>query len=85
MWLGASDALVEGEWQWVETGQDIIRGQTYTKWFPGEPNSQGQQGEDCLDIHRREKFQWNDSNCGLMYNFLCERPRRFKFNIISTS
>ncbi|MFT4149403.1 MAG: VPLPA-CTERM sorting domain-containing protein [Paracoccaceae bacterium] len=40
LWLGGSDAAVEGDWQWVtEPGGPVAM--TYANWAPGEPNNSG--------------------------------------------
>ncbi|XP_048732399.2 C-type Lectin CRL-like isoform X2 [Ostrea edulis] len=70
-WIDGTDALVEGEWVWTTTGKAIST-EDYQKWFPGEPNSLGRSGEDCLDLLHHEKYSWNDERCEVMNNFLCE-------------
>ncbi|MGM4927015.1 T1SS-143 repeat domain-containing protein [Tardiphaga sp. 619_E2_N8_5] len=37
VWLGGSDAAVEGSWQWG-TGPEAGQAVTYTNWNPGEPS-----------------------------------------------
>ena len=71
-WIGLNDRSVEGAWSWSASSS------SYTNWYPGEPNDYAA-NEDCaLDRYRTgsgniESEQWNDDNCGLSYNFICER------------
>jgi hypothetical protein len=56
-WLGASDAAVEGNWQWI-TGEEW----SYTRWAPGEPSGYGLYGkEDYLTVYGYLDGLWNDS------------------------
>ena len=73
VWIGGTDSLVEGEWQWVATGASI-NDQEFTHWYPGEPNSLGRVGEDCMDLLHHENYNWNDERCEVHNNFLCEKP-----------
>jgi len=53
LWLGLSDAAVEGQWAW-----DSHEAMTYQNWAPGEPNNGGGSNEDfaILGIDSR----WRD-------------------------
>ncbi|MES2389751.1 MAG: lectin-like protein [Bacteroidota bacterium] len=58
-WLGATDSLQEGDWQWV-TGEPF----TYMNWNEGEPNdlasaSCRNEGEDFLTMYYANG-KWND-------------------------
>jgi hypothetical protein len=75
VWIGASDAEVEGEWRWVtgpEAAADDGRGLLfwiggrngtafgYENWIDGvEPNALGA-GEDFIDWNHNRTGQWND-------------------------
>jgi hypothetical protein len=69
-WLGASDALSEGDWKWV-TGESW----SYNNWNTGEPNNSG--NEDYLAMDARGGWKWNDapSNLGGGYvaGYIVER------------
>lgn len=56
-WIGGSDMLVEGEWEWM-TSHKLI---TFTDWASGEPADFLNQ--DCLDIKGSVHYHWNDSPC----------------------
>ena len=43
VWIGGTDAAVEGAWVWSPTNTPL----TYTNWKAGEPNDYGS-GEDCI-------------------------------------
>ncbi|XP_062614447.1 perlucin-like [Saccostrea cucullata] len=70
-WIDGTDALVEGEWMWTTTGKNIMK-EDYQKWYPGEPNSVRNTGEDCMDLLHHENYNWNDESCEVQNNFLCE-------------
>jgi hypothetical protein len=76
-WIGATDRVVEGAWQWVD-GTPFA----YTNWWNGEPNDIG--GEDELAYDFRDQsfggpaWAWNDGstasvvNAGLAFGFVAE-------------
>ncbi|NDB96395.1 MAG: hypothetical protein EBZ78_09585, partial [Verrucomicrobia bacterium] len=72
-WIGASDAQIEGSWQWV-TGEVW----SYQSWYPGEPNngaiSNG--NEDYAHIYNVNWRLWNDAadevNSGNTIGYLFE-------------
>ena len=44
----------------------------YVNWYPGEPNHWD--GEDCVEIGRYPKGQWNDVYCsGYTRPFACQK------------
>merc|ERR1711860_308878 len=61
VWLGASDILSEGNWQWVRD----IAPFTFTDWYNGEPNngSPGPKQENCLMMFVSFDWAWNDALC----------------------
>ncbi|CAG2252097.1 unnamed protein product [Mytilus edulis] len=70
-WLGGSDQAYEGLWRWTTSRQ----GFTVTDWHTRtihEPNNLDG-NEDCLNIHKKLDFEWNDDKCSNHYRFICEK------------
>ncbi|VDH97795.1 C-type lectin superfamily 17 member A [Mytilus galloprovincialis] len=65
-WLGGKDE-VEGHWKWMTSGKDF----TYTDWSPNEPNDLNH-NEDCLHLFQARSQHWNDIDCALKQNYICE-------------
>ena len=59
VWLGLTDFLQEGTWQWMSTKASP----EFTSWGAGEPdNVVGQEGgQDCVYILRNGV--WDDESC----------------------
>jgi hypothetical protein len=63
LYVGASDAAVEDEWRWLDTGEQFWQGKAagsavggaYTNWNSGEPNGDT---EDYMEF--RTDGKWND-------------------------
>jgi len=53
-WLGATDAAVEGTWEWID-GTPF----TYTNWWSGEPNNFPDEDFLAFDL-RGGSWAWND-------------------------
>lgn len=76
-WLGASDRITEGTWQWID-GSAV----SYTHWNSGEPNNQF--NEDCAMMYPQSNGgffgffssgslgYWNDAQCGNVYYSVCK-------------
>ncbi|XP_060905413.1 CD209 antigen-like [Labrus mixtus] len=64
-WIGLSDNLQEGVWQWVD-GTDL---EGPGSWKEGEPNDAG--NEDCVELSRDE-VKWNDAPCRNAFSWTCE-------------
>lgn len=66
-WLGATDELQEGTWQWI-TGEPW----DYTNWDTYEPNNGGPDGENYLEA--RYSGKWNDNMNGVFTSqcYICE-------------
>ncbi|MEQ2261477.1 hypothetical protein XENORESO_010908 [Xenotaenia resolanae] len=68
IWIGLTDADIEGEWKWVDGTQLIT-----SYWGFGEPNSFGGKDEDCGEIQFfKEENNWNDAPCNLKNYWICE-------------
>ncbi|KAH3844855.1 C-type lectin domain family 4 member M-like isoform X2 [Dreissena polymorpha] len=66
-WVGGSDIENEGTWIWMASMTPL----SYAKWEAGEPNSDHNSDENCIDI-RPGKLGWNDERCYLVQNYICE-------------
>jgi hypothetical protein len=69
VWIGASDAAVEGTFRWVsgpEAGQ--IMSMTNGMWAAGEPSNGA--GENCVVFWDQKRF--NDGGCFDSYRYLVE-------------
>lgn len=76
LWLGGTDAVVEGEWRWPD-GRLFWQGSTavsgvFTSWRNGEPDS-ATGNEDCLLMSLKTKT-WLDFDCFAAFSafFGCE-------------
>jgi hypothetical protein len=74
MWVGGTDAAVEGEWRWHDGGQfwqgnASGSGTLYQKWSAGQPNDGGN-NEDCLAV--ATDGTWQDLSCDEAHPFLCD-------------
>ena len=76
-WTGANDRLAEGVFRW-ENGEAV----TFNHWKPGQPN--GGINQNCVrweTISIKEGFE--DKDCGLIYNVICEKPSELLKRFIS--
>ncbi|XP_078311288.1 CD209 antigen-like protein C [Crassostrea virginica] len=67
-WLGGSDVVVEGEWEWMTSHSRL----TYSHWAPGQPSNDANR-EHCLNIHSGFLYRWNDAPCTDRHWFICEK------------
>lgn len=68
-WIGIHDSNKEGNFTYVsDQNEDVIQ---WTNWNEGEPNN-FQYGEDCVYSH--DHGEWNDMNCTVASEFICEKP-----------
>ncbi|MEL7355615.1 MAG: LamG-like jellyroll fold domain-containing protein [Cyanobacteria bacterium J06560_6] len=54
MWIGLTDKVTEGQYEWI-SGETS----TYRNWRPGEPNNSG--NEDYIEMNFSNSRQWNDN------------------------
>ncbi|XP_071361103.1 C-type lectin domain family 4 member M-like [Trachinotus anak] len=69
VWIGLTDEGIEGQWKWVD-GTPL----TTTFWGKGQPNSYDGRNQDCVEFWHRAsgKGDWNDENCNIEQNYICE-------------
>ncbi|MDX1384027.1 MAG: C-type lectin domain-containing protein [Thermoanaerobaculia bacterium] len=61
VWLGGSDAAVEGSWQWITGESWGAPNWGDQNWCGGEPNNDGNQ--DCLTYQTDASDCWDDLEC----------------------
>ncbi|XP_060590473.1 C-type lectin domain family 17, member A-like [Ruditapes philippinarum] len=64
-WLGMTDELIEGTWQWFDNDQIA----NFTDWHPGQPDAVP---EDCAVFYNSFNFNWADISCISNYRPICE-------------
>lgn len=69
LWLGATDAVREGVFVWIN-GEPFIYRDDVNPWQPGEPSDSGD-GEDCIELLPEGTL--NDAECVQLRPMLCER------------
>ncbi|XP_021777690.1 C-type lectin domain family 4 member E isoform X4 [Papio anubis] len=69
--IGLSDKVVEGQWQWVD-GTPLTKSLSF--WDVGEPNNIATL-EDCATMRdsSNPRRNWNDATCFFSYFRICER------------
>lgn len=70
-WTAGSRLLDGKTWIWMSNGEPV----EYTNWAPGQPDSEG---ERCLELwhFRNQGLLWNDRDCNVHFNFICERDSK---------
>uniref|UniRef100_A0A8C4S7Z3 C-type lectin domain family 4 member E-like n=1 Tax=Erpetoichthys calabaricus TaxID=27687 RepID=A0A8C4S7Z3_ERPCA len=71
-WIGLSDSVKEGEWQWVDK---TPLNRTYWHLTGNEPNNfkvDDLEGEDCAVLNSHFKA-WSDVPCDFAYKFICQK------------
>ena len=66
VWVGYTDAAVEGTWVWLDTSS------TYTDWRAGEPN--GGAAHDCGGVAWDGAGEFQDFDCAQWRYPICEAP-----------
>ena len=64
-WLGGTDAVTEGTWTWLATGDPVDS----SLWCDREPNNAN--NEDCASIYGNFGCL-NDYSCGTPIAYICE-------------
>ncbi len=83
IWIGASDQVTEGTWQWyngstaasnfwVGTSGGTLQSGQYANWLTGEPNDGGGSGTEDFAIQSRTTGTWNDWSGGGTAGYVIE-------------
>jgi hypothetical protein len=82
LWIGGSDAAVEGEWRWTDgtlfwlgTSTGAAQGGLFTNWYANHPS--GNQANDCvvIDLGPETSPGWYANRCDAGTNaYACESP-----------
>jgi hypothetical protein len=79
IWIGASDAAVEGEWRWVDGTLFWLGAKTgmaqnglYNDWYAGTQPAGQQASRDCAALDRNAGGGWFDSDCPVAKEYACE-------------
>ncbi|XP_022308519.2 perlucin-like isoform X1 [Crassostrea virginica] len=67
MWIGVSDIIEEGRWEYTST-QEVV---SHTDFSPGQPEN-GRTEENCIALWREHHGQWDDAVCAEKHFFICE-------------
>ncbi|BFZ08885.1 hypothetical protein BsWGS_11924 [Bradybaena similaris] len=73
VWFGGSDIIQEGVWEWSSGLNSFY---SFRNWHSGEPNSDKNTEEDCLNMLQPLNYNWNDAPCNFNCNFICTKPAR---------
>ena len=69
VWLGGSDEIVEGQWEWT-SGRCSF--DSFENWQPGQPNNP-EATHDYLAMVSVNNYRWQDSSSVFVVNtFICE-------------
>ncbi|XP_071945157.1 alpha-N-acetylgalactosamine-specific lectin-like [Antedon mediterranea] len=74
IWLGLTDAALEGSWRWSENNQLV----TYTNWGNNQPdNGNANHNEHCGHLWNMHNSvtTWNDAPCSYQLFYACELPQ----------
>jgi hypothetical protein len=79
IWIGASDAAVEGEWRWVDgtlfwlgAKNGMAQNGLYNDWYAGTQPAGQQASRDCAALDRNAGGGWFDSDCPVAKEYACE-------------
>jgi len=69
VWVGGRYVKSEGVWVWDSSG-DLIGGDAYTNWAPGQPAASS--STSCLQLWKQRGYRWDDYLCKEKTHFICE-------------
>ncbi|XP_062570134.1 perlucin-like, partial [Saccostrea cucullata] len=75
-WLGISDHVLEGRWEYSST-QTAIK---FDMFFPGQPTTGT--SENCMIKWYPHGNEWGDEVCSYSYHFVCEQDQTGPANVI---
>ena len=72
IWIGGNDIETEDTWVWTTSGREIDTFH-WSNGHRGQPNNHDG-NQDCLAISGVVEHMglWNDIDCDLSYNVICE-------------
>ncbi|XP_052692507.1 perlucin-like protein [Crassostrea angulata] len=68
VWLGGTDLAEEGKWVWQSTSTLF----SFSAWPTRQPNNLDN-NQHCLSLYLPNGLTWNDRECSLQYQYICER------------
>lgn len=66
-YVGGNDIDVDTTWRWSD---GTLLSDGYENWFDQEPSNN--LGEHCLILPHYFDYQWNDADCDLFIQYICE-------------
>ena len=69
VWVGGRYVTSEGVWRW-DSSMDLIGGDAYTNWAPGQPADSS--SASCLQLWKERGYKWDDFFCNLSRHFVCD-------------
>ncbi|KAG8179317.1 hypothetical protein JTE90_021985 [Oedothorax gibbosus] len=74
LWIGLHDRINESVYTW-DDGSPV----NYLNWEPLQPRAEDTEREDCVEmVHHPSQGitgQWNDLDCGVKYQFVCQKEK----------
>ncbi|KZS12407.1 uncharacterized protein LOC116926562 [Daphnia magna] len=70
-WTSMTDYRRDNDWVWEST-MSLLSEQSYTLWFPGRPNMQVDNSDDCMVYGGTFLTYWGDVSCDSLARSVCE-------------
>lgn len=71
-WSSLTDTRIDLKWVWEST-MTLLTETTYTNWFPGTPNTQSGNIDDCMMYNGEFLGYWGDQDCSTPALAVCEK------------